>query len=58
MARKAHYIDNKKFYIEMLVYREMVDEARKRGLRKGVPYDEIRLHQQLNLWVSALWILL
>tara|TARA_R100000008_G_scaffold32251_1_gene18035 strand:+ start:3707 stop:4276 length:570 start_codon:yes stop_codon:yes gene_type:complete len=43
MARKAHYIDNKKFYIEMLVYREMVDEARKRGLREGVPYDEIRL---------------
>ena len=43
MARKTHYIDNKKFYVEMLVYREMVDEARKKGLRKGLLYNEIRL---------------
>ena len=31
MAKKAHYIDNKKFYAEMVGYCELVKEARKRG---------------------------
>lgn len=43
MAKKAHYIDNKRFYEEMVKYCDSVLMARNQGLSAGIPLPKINL---------------
>ena len=43
MAKKAHYINNKKFYLEMVKYCDSVQTTRNQGLADGIPLSDIEL---------------